>query len=887
MPTRWGPRERTRAVLEQLRATGHVTPPAGKLPPQKQPDHIRLDYWRAILPVCDLARQAFKQVEPRILDLLGQRRKDAEPTERDIAVYGGLLAICRDLGVGDVTLTELLQTAVGPQIVLDLPGDPYIVVCTGQHGEERAGAAMVMEQGELLFDLARRSGVGLRLYPCVNPEGYSEDKRRDLAGDTHANSFLEFLLPDGSWVGELEPGQKFDDARRPLQQASETASFYDDLTAFAATRKVAAVLDFHEDCILPPDYAFAYVNEGHDAFYTKTLKRSAIPFRTVKLENASWSQVELSTDRRGLVVGFRDGSVTDWADEFGIPYSVCVETPIPKPFDAAISCYMTWVRETIAAVADNGLHRDASDPLHEEAQKLIAKAKRTFAEAYQPRELEAVAAKYGQQTVDFQREQLDEQVREAIGVDTGLFVASLSRPLDTFIEENVSLITSVPERYFDRLSGDIEEAFMRGQRPEDLTDDLEERYGMSERDAARIARDQIGKLYSQANEDRQKDLGVERFIWRASGDNRICDDCEALDGEEFSYAEPPPEGLPSEAHPECFPGGIRARLLNAGISKIYRRRYSGPMIGLMTDAGSLHSTPNHPILTDAGWKAPHLIEIGEYVFEAPSQSGELFVIDPECRDPMIEEIFRAGGSVGTLHRILAHTGGFHGDATDEEIDVIDMDRCLGFELDPAISQRFCQNILTSPDLLRLASSPAYDGFLPLGDATHRISNPTSAFLAFIGSHVPGSLEHCLTAIAWLDAIAYQLATDGCAIDAEAIRECLHAHPLGMELHHHLARIVFGIWRRAVDSSPCDNAPSAEALGEIVRVAGKSAGGFSKGHPIVHHPRRVLQKIVGEYSGHVYNLETSCGWYVAQNLLVGNCRCYAEPVLADLLASLEE
>ena len=40
--------------------------------------------------------------------------------------------------------------------------------------------------------------------------------------------------------------------------------------------------------------------------------------------------------------------------------------------------------------------------------------------------------------------------------------------------------------------------------------------------------------------------------------------------------------------------------------------------------------------------------------------------------------------------------------------------------------------------------------------------------------------------------------------------------------------------------------------------------------------------------HVYNLTTSTGWYVAQNLLVHNCdRCYSEPVLDDLLGNVEQ
>jgi hypothetical protein len=36
------------------------------------------------------------------------------------------------------------------------------------------------------------------------------------------------------------------------------------------------------------------------------------------------------------------------------------------------------------------------------------------------------------------------------------------------------------------------------------------------------------------------------------------------------------------------------------------------------------------------------------------------------------------------------------------------------------------------------------------------------------------------------------------------------------------------------------------------------------------------------SGHVYNFQTSASWYVAQDLVVHNCRCYADPDFSGIL-----
>jgi hypothetical protein len=37
---------------------------------------------------------------------------------------------------------------------------------------------------------------------------------------------------------------------------------------------------------------------------------------------------------------------------------------------------------------------------------------------------------------------------------------------------------------------------------------------------------------------------------------------------------------------------------------------------------------------------------------------------------------------------------------------------------------------------------------------------------------------------------------------------------------------------------------------------------------------------------VFNLETSSNWYVAQNLIVHNCRCYADPDVQSVVDDLE-
>ncbi len=118
----------------------------------------------------------------------------------------------------------------------------------------------------------------------------------------------------------------------------------------------------------------------------------------------------------------------------------------------------------------------------------------------------------------------------------------------------MALVQTVPERYFDRLQDDVQEAFAGGTRPETLKAQLADRYDMSASDAGRIARDQTLKLSADLHHARMEALGVERAIWRTMRDGRVCNACFAREGREFPLAAGLDGVRPGECHPEdrCY-----------------------------------------------------------------------------------------------------------------------------------------------------------------------------------------------------------------------------------------------------------------------------------------------------------------------------------------------
>ncbi len=194
-------------------------------------------------------------------------------------------------------------------------------------------------------------------------------------------------------------------------------------------------------------------------------------------------------------------------------------------------------------------HQDADRG--KRAANLIDKAARVAADRFKPSALHAVAKKFGKQTTDHQKEQLDRQVRAAIGVSYASIEKPIRDKVEGFAALNVNLIKTVPERYFDRLRSDVQQAFETGEHPSTLAERFAKEgedsvYEISLNDARRIARDQIGKLQAEVNQERQEAMGVEQFVWRTMNDGRVRDEHEELEGEIFPWDAPPAEGAPGE-----------------------------------------------------------------------------------------------------------------------------------------------------------------------------------------------------------------------------------------------------------------------------------------------------------------------------------------------------
>jgi predicted deacylase len=238
-----------------------------------------------------------------------------------------------------------------PLLSVAVPGRRSVVVTAGFHGDEKAGPLTLLEHAPEIVAYARERGVGLRLYPCVNPSGFEAHTRYNRSGERPNNDFLRYELASGKWRGELRAGESF------LQYVPATDGVPKETAALA--RELArhpapeAALDLHQDNFIHGSLFYAYIF-GDRAAYRPMLARSGalVPvLRSSIVDSGHEPGTDVRADDEGFIV-CHDGSITDHYHRVGVPYTAAIETTTETPAALADEINLIWIRGFIDLVAD-------------------------------------------------------------------------------------------------------------------------------------------------------------------------------------------------------------------------------------------------------------------------------------------------------------------------------------------------------------------------------------------------------------------------------------------------------------------------------------------------------------------------------------------------------
>lgn len=251
-----------------------------------------------------------------------------------------------------------------------------------------------------------------------------------------------------------------------------------------------------------------------------------------------------------------------------------------------------------------------------------------------------------------------------------------------------------------------------------------------------------------------------------------------------------------------------------------RRHYVGPLVRIATASGlAVSVTPEHPVLTGRGWLAAHLVSESDHLFRVPGTEAP-GTPDVQHAPPGIGQVVDALMDAEPSQVRTVQVGvDLHRNAVNGDIQVVPVNGHLPGHGQPCLCQRIGDLSLVAADAL-----------------AHVLSHGGGAGGELLGSHTP----------------ATELGAGGLSLT-------------GLELGGLTGGPDESGRTLVPDRFPEPLEDDVHRGGRAVDFPAHSSGGETRSV----EPDNVVGVKIVPFSGHVYDLTTVSGWYVANSLLLHN------------------
>lgn len=426
--------------------------------------------------------------------------------------------------------------------------------------------------------------------------------------------------------------------------------------------------------------------------------------------------------------------------------------------------------------------------------------------------------------------------------DAGLTVKFKMTPamrdiLKATITEQVGLIKSIPQQYLVNVQGSVMRSVQTGRDLGTLTKEITAHYGVTKRRAALIARDQNNKATANFVRARQVELGIREAVWLHSHGGKVPRPTHyANSGKRYDpergWFDPDPKVqrhvFPGELI-NCFPSSTNIEFAH-DVKKAYRRWFRGDLTEIVTENGkTLRATPNHPILTPTGWLPIGSLNEGDHVIELSNKriNSAASESDKNQRIPLISEIFSSLNEGGISRLEISLRDDFHGDGADGNVDIVFSARKLSFGW--KLGRQKC--------------------LLKFWLAMTNFSVPELSFSNEF-------FNRCLASPSFF------------------VRSLCKALTTSNTFAFHADEISGTLVARS--SARFDDVTSDRS--SILEIFSRKRKYAATGLMLPTQISRIISVRKLDFRGHVFNLETGDGWYVADGIIVHNCRCVSKSVI---------
>lgn len=140
------------------------------------------------------------------------------------------------------------------------------------------------------------------------------------------------------------------------------------------------------------------------------------------------------------------------------------------------------------------------------------------------------------------QQEVSNNLKNQTGIDLSAYLGNspnIAEKVNAMTTANVQLIKSIRSQYLDKVQNAVTQAMVNGTLNKDLVQQIKDIGKTTEKRAAFIARDQSSKLNAALTQARHEDVGITKYMWSTSGDERVRESHAEKDGQVFEYANPP------------------------------------------------------------------------------------------------------------------------------------------------------------------------------------------------------------------------------------------------------------------------------------------------------------------------------------------------------------
>lgn len=155
------------------------------------------------------------------------------------------------------------------------------------------------------------------------------------------------------------------------------------------------------------------------------------------------------------------------------------------------------------------------------------------------------------ETLTYAVDYVNKQIGAVVGIDFKTQPFYDKSVLKRVLAENVSLIKAEPAKYlrsYDKVVANlVERKLEEGWSLNTLTEVLEKTSGVEKNRAKLIATDQIGNIFAEQTKIQFTGIGLQKFRWSTSLDNRVRTAHREREGKIYSWNNPPDGEIPGSA----------------------------------------------------------------------------------------------------------------------------------------------------------------------------------------------------------------------------------------------------------------------------------------------------------------------------------------------------